>query len=358
MRDRVEAAGVHDPGAGRRGGLVVGDVHPVDELGLAGEVDVVGAGRGAGGDQRLAELQVGPDGRDHDPGPRGHLGERGRRRPRRRRSARGRRAPGRSRPAVRGPPRASPCCGRPAPSAARPGRARRGSSAVRPPVKPVAPKSTRSRSRVEESGMSPLSHPAPGHAEPRPDSDASHLAYTAAAPRFPACRSRPASPLDHRPGAHRRPRRRLRRRHRLDRRRRSGSDAGTGPAERWRRHRWPSAAATCRWPSPATTSSTGTSPAGVDRVGPYGWDYGYGPDAIASIRGQRRHGAAGRQRAARSVAESAQRSDSRARPAPLPRPAGRPATPTAPTCRSRASTSRTSSRPTAAPCSGSRATTW
>ena len=69
VRDRVEAAGVDDAGAGVLGGGVVGDVHPVDELGLAGEVDVVGAGLGARRDQRLAVLQVGADGRDHDAGP-------------------------------------------------------------------------------------------------------------------------------------------------------------------------------------------------------------------------------------------------------------------------------------------------
>ena len=47
---------------------MVRDVHPVDELGLAGQVDVVGAGGGAGGDERLAVLEVGADGGDHDLG--------------------------------------------------------------------------------------------------------------------------------------------------------------------------------------------------------------------------------------------------------------------------------------------------
>ena len=84
VRDRVEAAGVHQPGAGLLGGRVVGDVHSVDELRLTGEVDVVGAGLGARGDQRLAVLEVGPDRRDHDPGPVGDVLQRhvvGRRRP-------------------------------------------------------------------------------------------------------------------------------------------------------------------------------------------------------------------------------------------------------------------------------------
>ena len=66
VRDRVEAARVHDPGAGALGGGVVVEVHPVHELGLAGQVDVVGARLGAGGDERLAVLQVGADRGDHD----------------------------------------------------------------------------------------------------------------------------------------------------------------------------------------------------------------------------------------------------------------------------------------------------
>ena len=61
-------AGVHDPGAGLDGLVVVGEVHPVDELRLTGQVDVVGAGLGARGHQRLAVQQVGTDGGDHDPG--------------------------------------------------------------------------------------------------------------------------------------------------------------------------------------------------------------------------------------------------------------------------------------------------
>ena len=77
VRDRVEAAGVHDPGAGRDGAVVVREVHPVDELRLAGQVHVVGAGLGAGGDQRLAVQQVGTDRGDHDPGRLGDRAQRG-----------------------------------------------------------------------------------------------------------------------------------------------------------------------------------------------------------------------------------------------------------------------------------------
>ncbi len=73
VRDGVEAAGVHEPGAGLDGPVVVGQVHAVDELGLTGQVDVVGAGVRARRDQRLAVPQVGADrGRDHP----GRLGDR------------------------------------------------------------------------------------------------------------------------------------------------------------------------------------------------------------------------------------------------------------------------------------------
>jgi hypothetical protein len=68
--DRVEPAGVHDPRPTRARGRVVAQVHPVDELRLAGEVDVVGALPSAGRDQRLAVVQVGADGGDDDLGGR------------------------------------------------------------------------------------------------------------------------------------------------------------------------------------------------------------------------------------------------------------------------------------------------
>ena len=64
--DRVKAAGVHQPGPGPLGLLVMAQPHQVDELRLAGEVDVVGAGGGAGRDHRLAVVDIGADGRDHD----------------------------------------------------------------------------------------------------------------------------------------------------------------------------------------------------------------------------------------------------------------------------------------------------
>ena len=53
VRDGVEATGVHDPRTAGDRGLVVLEVHLVDELRLTGQVDVVGAGLRAGGDQRL-----------------------------------------------------------------------------------------------------------------------------------------------------------------------------------------------------------------------------------------------------------------------------------------------------------------
>ena len=42
-------------------------IHAVDELRLAGQVDVIGAGRSAGGDEGLAVLQVRADGGDQHP---------------------------------------------------------------------------------------------------------------------------------------------------------------------------------------------------------------------------------------------------------------------------------------------------
>ena len=60
--DRVKAARVHEPRAGALRLLVVAQPHLVDELGLAGQVDVVGAGGRAGGDERLAVVDVRADG--------------------------------------------------------------------------------------------------------------------------------------------------------------------------------------------------------------------------------------------------------------------------------------------------------
>jgi hypothetical protein len=56
---------------------MVVDPHPVDELGLAGEVHVVGPGGGAGGDDRPAVEGVGADGGDHEPGRLGDPRQRG-----------------------------------------------------------------------------------------------------------------------------------------------------------------------------------------------------------------------------------------------------------------------------------------
>jgi hypothetical protein len=61
VRNRVEATGVHDPGAGPDGALVVADVHPVDELGLAGEVEVVRARVRTRCHEWFAVLDVGAD---------------------------------------------------------------------------------------------------------------------------------------------------------------------------------------------------------------------------------------------------------------------------------------------------------
>lgn len=65
VRDRVETAGMHEPCPGLPRTCVVPDVHQVDELGLTGEVDVVGTGVRAGGHQFLAVRDVRPDRRGH-----------------------------------------------------------------------------------------------------------------------------------------------------------------------------------------------------------------------------------------------------------------------------------------------------
>ena len=76
VRDRVEAAGMDDPRPGLAGRGVVADVHEVDELRLAGEVDVVASGLGAGCDDRVAVVDVGADRRDHHPRLLGDLADR------------------------------------------------------------------------------------------------------------------------------------------------------------------------------------------------------------------------------------------------------------------------------------------
>ena len=80
VRNRVESAGVHDPGTGFHGLFVVAQEHPVHELRLAGEVDVVRAGRGARGHQGLSILDIGPDHGDHHAGRLGQRAQRVRRR--------------------------------------------------------------------------------------------------------------------------------------------------------------------------------------------------------------------------------------------------------------------------------------
>ncbi len=73
----VEAAGVDQPRARAHGGGVVERVHAVDELRLAGEVDIVGAGLGAGAHHRLAVQEVGTGGVDQHRGGAGQRGETG-----------------------------------------------------------------------------------------------------------------------------------------------------------------------------------------------------------------------------------------------------------------------------------------
>ena len=57
--------------------VVVAQPHPIDELGLAGQVGVVGARLSARGHERLAVEDVWPDRADHDPGRLRHVSQRG-----------------------------------------------------------------------------------------------------------------------------------------------------------------------------------------------------------------------------------------------------------------------------------------
>src|SRR5262249_37723780 len=66
VRDRVEAARVHESRAGALRLLVVAKPHEVYELGLSGEVDIVGPGGGACRDYGLAVTDVRADSRDQD----------------------------------------------------------------------------------------------------------------------------------------------------------------------------------------------------------------------------------------------------------------------------------------------------
>src|SRR5699024_9125081 len=64
--DGVEPAGMHDACADGDGGVVVTQIHLVDELWFAGQVDIVGPGGGTRGNQRFAVVQVWADrGDDH-----------------------------------------------------------------------------------------------------------------------------------------------------------------------------------------------------------------------------------------------------------------------------------------------------
>ena len=84
VRDRVEPQPCTRRAPVSWARRLVAQVRRVDELRLAGEVDVVGARLGAGSNQRLAVEHVRPDGRDDDTGGLGHgpdrLGVRRRRR--------------------------------------------------------------------------------------------------------------------------------------------------------------------------------------------------------------------------------------------------------------------------------------
>jgi hypothetical protein len=72
VRDRVEAASVHQPGTGAFRGGVVANIRAVHELRFAGEVNVVRAHLGACGHERLAVECVGSNGRSYHAGTLGH----------------------------------------------------------------------------------------------------------------------------------------------------------------------------------------------------------------------------------------------------------------------------------------------
>ena len=69
---RVEAARMDQPGSGRHRPGLVPQVGEVGELGLAGEVEVVGAGVGARRHHRIAVHDVGTHGGDEHPAPGRH----------------------------------------------------------------------------------------------------------------------------------------------------------------------------------------------------------------------------------------------------------------------------------------------
>jgi len=65
---RIEARRVDDPGSAGGGDVAVLHEHGVDELLLAGEVEIIGARFCTGLHECLAVLQVGADSRDQYPG--------------------------------------------------------------------------------------------------------------------------------------------------------------------------------------------------------------------------------------------------------------------------------------------------
>jgi hypothetical protein len=66
VRNAVETAAMHDARAAGARERIVAQPHAIDELRLASEIDIVGAGLRAGGDEFLAVADVGPDrGDDH-----------------------------------------------------------------------------------------------------------------------------------------------------------------------------------------------------------------------------------------------------------------------------------------------------
>ena len=76
MRNGIEAAAIDDLGARVAGHRVVALQAQLDKFRLAGQVQIMRAGLGAGFNQRLAVVNVRPHRRDHRPGRRRHGGQR------------------------------------------------------------------------------------------------------------------------------------------------------------------------------------------------------------------------------------------------------------------------------------------
>ena len=70
IRNGVKPGRVHDPRSTRHRDVVVREVHPIDELGLPTEVEIVGPHLRTRRDKWFPVTKIGPDGGDDHPSPR------------------------------------------------------------------------------------------------------------------------------------------------------------------------------------------------------------------------------------------------------------------------------------------------